>query len=504
VGDTFNNPSGSFSPNNLPSGLGMVVTLTSPTVVTVSLTGNATASALANSIANLGLAFSDGAFTHGDSVAVTNANVSNWTVKYYDGNKWYVSAAGSDSADGSSGNPFATIAHAIAVATNYDYVHILGTVTENPSSTGINVNKALFIEGDGPAASVVQAAASPGLATGRVFTVTAGINGDFRNLTIRNGYDIISVGNAGGGGIYAYGLVSGGSLLISNCVLTGNMTLNASGGAVEEYNGSGGATVGTTIYASTICSNSSASAGGGVYQAAGQLLLYDSAIFGNSATGTSGGAVSTGIAGGVAFANVATGLIQNCTICNNTGLSSNKSISGGGGIYAYAGANAAITIRNSTIANNSIPNGQGGGIDYYNNLILQSTIVAGNTAAVGYGQDVKNGGTVQTLTDSYCLIGNNTNSVLVAGTPNANNSYVGTGAAPIDPLLLPIAYNAGPTPTMSLQLGSLAIDHGANPANLLYDQREVGYSRIVNGQADIGAFEYGATPPSTGTGIFIE
>ena len=59
-------------------------------------------------------------------------------------------------------------------------------------------------------------------------------------------------------------------------------------------------------------------------------------------------------------------------------------------------------------------------------------------------------------------------------------------------LLGPLANNGGPTPTMALLPGSLCIDAGNNPAVLLWDQRETGYNRVVNGQADIGACESGA------------
>jgi hypothetical protein len=38
--------------------------------------------------------------------------------------------------------------------------------------------------------------------------------------------------------------------------------------------------------------------------------------------------------------------------------------------------------------------------------------------------------------------------------------------------------------------GSLAIDHGRNTLALDYDQRGVGYSRLIGARADIGAVEY--------------
>ena len=66
----------------------------------------------------------------------------------------------------------------------------------------------------------------------------------------------------------------------------------------------------------------------------------------------------------------------------------------------------------------------------------------------------------------------------------------------VDPLLGPLADNGGPTQTMALLAGSPAIDKGDNtlvpidPSTGLpvtTDQR--GFTRVVNGSVDIGAFE---------------
>jgi hypothetical protein len=58
-----------------------------------------------------------------------------------------------------------------------------------------------------------------------------------------------------------------------------------------------------------------------------------------------------------------------------------------------------------------------------------------------------------------------------------------------DPLLLPLADNGGPTWTMALAVGSPAIDTGANPLDLVTDQRGDGYVRVSGAAADIGAYE---------------
>jgi hypothetical protein len=164
-------------------------------------------------------------------------------------------------------------------------------------------------------------------------------------------------------------------------------------------------------------------------------------------------------------------------------------------------ANGTTTIRNCTIVSNSIPNACGGGIgQHYSVLDIASTIVAGNTAF--QGPDHYWWGGSSSLTEHYNLVGNNTNSLFIAGTTNAFGSYVGTDVARIDPMLAPLADNGGPTKTCALRLGSLAINAGANPLNLASDQRGEGYVRVKFNQADIGAFEFGAEPIS-GTLILL-
>ena len=55
--------------------------------------------------------------------------------------------------------------------------------------------------------------------------------------------------------------------------------------------------------------------------------------------------------------------------------------------------------------------------------------------------------------------------------------------------------NGGSTLTIALLPDSPAINAGANPLGLSFDQRGAGFSRIVGGQADIGAFEVQSEQP---------
>jgi hypothetical protein len=76
-------------------------------------------------------------------------------------------------------------------------------------------------------------------------------------------------------------------------------------------------------------------------------------------------------------------------------------------------------------------------------------------------------------------------------TSGSQGNKVGTSAAPINPLLAPLAANGGPTQTMLPLAGSPAIGGGdPNTPNLPeFDQRGPGFPRIINGRLDIGAVE---------------
>ena len=98
----------------------------------------------------------------------------------------------------------------------------------------------------------------------------------------------------------------------------------------------------------------------------------------------------------------------------------------------------------------------------------------------------------------YNIIGNNADAVI----SSQPTDQIGTPAAPIDPLVTPLANNGGITLTHALQAGSPAIDRG-DPAAPVHDQR--GYGRA--GVPDVGAFEYGGvaiTPGNISTRSFVQ
>jgi predicted outer membrane repeat protein len=194
----------------------------------------------------------------------------------------------------------------------------------------------------------------------------------------------------------------------------------------------------------------------------------NSTISGNSA-GTSGGGI------------YCQGIAQYVHIMNST-ISGNSAGTSGGGIYNFSCYNAYVA--NSTITGNSA--GSGGGM--YNNgpygrIQISNTIINAGAS----GENIFNsGGTVPSL-------GYNLSSDDGGGYLNGPGDQINT-----DPLLGPLQDNGGPTFTHALLPGSPAIDAG-DPSFTpppLYDQRGLGFDRVVNGHLDIGSFEVQAPTPS--------
>ncbi len=175
------------------------------------------------------------------------------------------------------------------------------------------------------------------------------------------------------------------------------------------------------------------------------------------------------------------------TIVNST-LSGNVAGDAGGALRTYGPYS--VNVYYSTITDNTSDadysgSGAGGGIYVNGNgsLTVKHTIVAANTDNSGVAPDIRND-----VFAVYSLIGNDQGAVISGG-----GNQIGTPAAPIDPQLGPLSFNGGPTMTHALLVGSPAIDAGdalfdpqtINPP-LEFDQR--GFDRVV-GVIDIGAFE---------------
>ena len=302
-----------------------------------------------------------------------------------------------------------------------------------------------------------------------------------RNVTVTGlGADKLTISGGGTNRLFSYFGGTNLNLNFSGLTLAnGNGTgaTNTNQGGVMQING--GAT--TATFDAMVFRNNSASALAGVLLFAGGSCRISNSTFTNNSSPQA--TVIYFISGSLQ--------IVNSTFSGNSGSL--------GIVYSFGNQ---VIVRNSTIVNNP-----GGGLYKDSGTItLGNNIIAGNG-----GYDLSRNGGSAVNTNGGNLIARNNNAgpnFAVAGTPNANNDYVGTPANPIDPLLQPLGNYGGTTPTYALQPGSLAINRGNNcvlnnscvpamAAALTTDQRGAGFARqFGSANVDIGAFETQVAPTS--------
>ncbi|MCA9110827.1 MAG: tandem-95 repeat protein, partial [Planctomycetaceae bacterium] len=256
--------------------------------------------------------------------------------------------------------------------------------------------------------------------------------------------------------------------------------------------------------------------GGGGIQNDGTLTLTDSTVSGNTAN-DGGGGISNETGGSV--------LLMQSTVSGNTAVRFT-----GGGIHN----SGTLTVEHSTIVGNSAGTDGGGLVSTALEAIatFSHTLLAGNTAD-GNGDEIYVGtGTVHL--DSHNLIGTKDSGpiVLANGTLTAGQGNIIGPNKSLAEIVGPLADNGGTTLTHALVAGSPAINAGGEsdgntsspgdsgsgpigpddsgsqdetpgdhtddePGNDLpqYDQRGVGFARIVGGVIDIGSFELQNLPP---------
>jgi hypothetical protein len=343
-------------------------------------------------------------------------------------------------------------------------------VVENAAHTAINVaiSGLTLTAGSGGAVAVsdevltlrgVVITDSKAQSGGGIFVSTDG------QLTLEastiSGNRADGVGTPLGGGLY---LGPSSVALVRNSTISGNQVIAGEGGGVFVDGGS------LTVENSTISGNQAITGdgGGGLGARGGLLTVANSTISGNVASGGSG-----------IVATESTLTVESSTISDNVA-------SGPGGGLSLAGGTTAV-IRNSTVAFNTAARAGGGifvkPVPSSAAVTLLSTIVADNNAvgATAAGPDI-----FGNVTAAFSLVEN------VAATtflPGSANNLLG-----LDPRLGPLQLNGGPTKTHALLAGSPAIDHGANPAGLAFDQRGAGFARGRGAAPDIGAFEAAPAP----------
>jgi hypothetical protein len=290
----------------------------------------------------------------------------------------------------------------------------------------------------------------------QVLSVNSGVTLTLKNATISGGVA------ANGGGIY-----NAGELTVQNSTLSGNSASTTGGGI---YNNSTGT---LTLQNSTISGNSTPW-GGGIYNY-GTLTVQNSTISGNTAMFSGGG--------GGGILNKGTLTVQNSTLSGN-------SARWGGGFY-IKGAGTTTVIENSTISGNTA--GDGGGIYTYRPVTIQNSIVALQAASAN-DCTTATGGSI--VSQGYNIESNQFCDFTATGDQQSKDAAALKLGA--------LADNGGPTQTMALDAGSVAIDQIPNGTNgciagTSTDQR--GYTRAGGASkggtaCDVGAYEYEAQTPT--------
>jgi hypothetical protein len=421
--------------SNIPSGLTATLIRKSDSTLLFTLAGNALNHSNANNVTDLTITLNNSALESNDVSDAIGSEKADLKINF---RKIITVAA--------SGADYSTIAAALAASAPYDVVKIAeGVYTEY----NLTINHALSIFGEGASKTIIQAAASSGIASNRVFTNNTNDTVEFNGLTVQNGY--LFTKNPYGGGIY------GGNLIVKNCIFKDNVcksTSNAAniGGAIFCYS--------LTLINSIVSGNSTVgghSKGGAIYVAT--FKCYNSSIFNNSAKSV----VEYEVTGGAVYMD--NGEIVNSTIFNNLAINTfNANNVRGGGVFCASSSK----IVNSTITGNTATNGAGlfAGIP----SALINCIVYGNI-----GDDTKGR-----------FDGHNN----IVGANSLVNFYnTSSNISSNDPLLGILADNGGATQTIALQAGSPAIDAGTAGDDIpKRDQRNL----YANGIRDIGAYEYSA------------
>jgi hypothetical protein len=378
---------------------------------------------------------------------------------------------------------------------------------DNGNSGDLDVNGSLTIQGNGVDNTIID-----GGGIERIFDVypggpiTFGLtaltvqNGDTRSTSFREGGAIYLESNVTATFLYVRvrnnfsgsngAIVNRGSLSITDSELSGNQTIPDSGGTEGGAIRNSGPLTLTRV---RVINNSVDGEGGGLATTVApgvSVSIVDSEFAGNSAT-TSGGATGNGGA-------ISTTGNQGTLNLTSVTLSGNSAQNNGGGLYLVAPSDfPAINLTNVTLAANvadSDDNGSGAGGGIYRDasgapptVLLRNTLVATNLNSTAATRDDVSG--LLSNAGVNNLIGVNTG---MSGLSNGvNGNQVGTGAAPINPLIGTLANNGGTTRTHALLTGSPAINAGTNTGCPATDQR--GMPRSLT--CDIGAHEFGDTTP---------
>lgn len=300
----------------------------------------------------------------------------------------------------------------------------------------------------------------------RIFTSGANVVVSINNLRFTGGNGAGATNTGRGGAIYNVG----GTMVVSNSIITGNTAAN--GGGFNNAASSGPSVAGNLTLINCAVTNNSSTGSGSAMQnfSTSQMHLRNTTVSGNSSTGT-------GIVGAIQANGTVT--ITNSTFSGNTAATGT-----GGGVYFNG---TSLTMTNTTITGNSSLNG-GGGLHRtgVNPLILRNNIIASNNGAAG-------------TVDVFGAV--NSEGTNIIGSVGTSSGWIMSDLQNVNPLLGPLGYYGGLGNTHPLTALSPALNAGQNcvtdltcaagnpPVAIPSDER--GAARV--GNVDIGSFELNNT-----------
>ncbi len=229
----------------------------------------------------------------------------------------------------------------------------------------------------------------------------------------------------------------------------------------------------TVIFSRVNISGNSSTYGGGVYNLNGTLIITDSTIANNTASNAA-----------VVYDYGGTFKLIDSTVSGDSSTSTSPNPSGGG-IYLSNNAPGAVSIINSTIANNT----------------ATQTADSGISSTPGRWSSKQHRRQQRRREQLLCQRRWDPQRRRPQSRQRHDMRFRRRGRQNTNPLFGVLTDNGGLTPTLALQAGSPAINVGDNTlavdqngAALSYDQRGVGFPRVNNSTVDIGAFESPALP----------
>jgi hypothetical protein len=343
----------------------------------------------------------------------------------------------------------------------------------------------------------------------RIFNIGSTATVGISNLTVTNGY----VGEDDGAGILNLGnltltnlVVRGNSVVLGNGggIHNGTNTLNISNSSIYENQASSGNGGGisnssgtVTITDSTVRDNETSDNGGGIAILGGTLNVNRSTV----GSSTEGGSNRASNGGGIYNVNGTVNLI-------NSTISGNLAGNIGGGYYGFADLGGTVfNSASSTVAFNIAVNGGGVAVSSITGLnsaaTINNTIISDNNALTGPDVSDNNGIALGTINSTgYNIIENTSGATIIPATGDQFN---------VDPLLLPLADNGGPTQTHGLSNTPSAVSPAIDKGNSSETTDQRGFTRPVDNtsippaplgnNSDIGAFEVQAV---TAAPVFIK